>query len=76
MAIHNHKVSKYYKPRVPRWLVTLKWNPFIQEPPSQLVTLTERGILTPPPLQVTVQKNEDTSKTLEIDKSFLELDCG
>ena len=41
------------------------------KPPSELVTQTKRH-----PPQVTVQMNEYTSKTLEINNSFSELDQG
>ena len=50
---------------------TLKWDSLIHEPPSELVTQTERH-----PGQVAILKNEDDSKTLKIDKLFLEFDRG
>ena len=45
-------------------LATLKWDPFNRELLSELVT------------QTAVQKNEDASKTMEINKSYSELDHG
>ena len=56
-----------------RVATTLKWDPFIQEPPSELVTQTERRGIASKQLS---NVDEGTSKTLEIDKSFLELNCG
>ena len=54
-----------------RWLAYLKWDLFIREPPSELVTQTERH--SP---QVAMQMDEDVLKMLEIDKSLLELGHG
>ena len=48
----------------PRWLATHK----IREPPSELVTQTERH-----PRKDVIKIDEDASKTLEIDKSLSEL---
>ena len=63
MAINNQKVLGTIN-RFPRWLATLKWDPFNGEPPSELIIQTER--------QVVIHMNEDTSYMLEINKSFSE----
>ena len=50
-----------------------KWDPFIQIPPSELVTQFERH---PPSFKMSYRMDEIFFKMLEIDKLFLELDHG
>ena len=71
LAINHHEVLGTLN-RIPRWFVTLKWDPFIQETPSELVTKIERHS----PLHNNVVQMDESLKTLDIDKLFLEHDGG